>query len=318
MAVKTTFSEHDAIDILALYNLGEYVHFAPFTHGSVQTNVFLQTTTQPCVLRYYEQGRTVNSVLFEVNFLAYLKHKHYPCPAPLRNKHGRYAGIYNAKPYVLFEFLEGHHVKHPNAHPQQQLIKKVAELHLLTKPYRPTHKEARWNYSVALCHTLAEQAAMALDTVNAREKSKWHSHELSQLQLPSALPKGVCHADFHFSNVLFKDDTFTALLDFDDANYTFLLFDLVGLIESWAWSYDTVGLDFTEAKKVVAEYMTYRSLNNTEKRHLFDVYKLSILMDCVWYFARGDVTDFYEKRKIDYLNAIGRARFYGELFGDKG
>jgi Ser/Thr protein kinase RdoA (MazF antagonist) len=194
-------------------------------------------------------------------------------------------------------------------------IAKFQSVHTLTRTYRPTHTAERWNYSVALCHTLAERAAMALNTVNARNKLKWHSHELSQLQLPASLPKGICHADFHFSNVLFKDDTLTALLDFDDANYTFLLFDLVGLIESWAWPYATVVLNFPEAKKVVSEYMTRRSLNNTEKRSLFDVYKLSILMDSVWYFARGDVTDFHEKRKLDYLNAVGRAQFYHELVG---
>ena len=26
-----------------------------------------------------------------------------------------------------------------------------------------------------------------------------------------------------------------------------------------------------------------------------------VLMDCVWYFSRGSVNDFFEKRKIDAL-----------------
>jgi Ser/Thr protein kinase RdoA (MazF antagonist) len=245
-----------------------------------------------------------------------LKHKNYPCPAPLRNRHGRYVGLHNTKPYVLFEFLEGHHVQHPNEQQKQQLIQKAAELHTLTRKYRPTHKAERWNYSVELCQALAEKAALRIDTVSAREKLAWHRRELAQLQLPSSLPKGICHADFHFSNVLFQGDTVTALLDFDDANYTFLLFDLVGLIESSAWPYDTGVLNFAKARQVVSAYTTYRPLNHTEKRHLFDVYKLSVLIDCVWYFARGEFPDFYEKRKIDHLNGVGRAQFYEELFGD--
>ena len=60
--------------------------------------------------------------------------------------------------------------------------------------------------------------------------------------------------------------------------------------------------------------MKHRPLNNNEKRHLFDVYKLSILIDCVWYFKRGNVSDFYEKRKIDYLNNLGREEFYDKVF----
>jgi hypothetical protein len=42
--------------------------------------------------------------------------------------------------------------------------------------------------------------------------------------------------------------------------------------------------------------------------------KLSILFDCVWYFARGDAEDFFERRKIEFLNALGRSEFYKRLF----
>lgn len=43
--------------------------------------------------------------------------------------------------------------------------------------------------------------------------------------------------------------------------------------------------------------------------HLCDVYKLSILFDCVWYFGRRSGTGFYERRKIEFLNSLGRQRF---------
>jgi Ser/Thr protein kinase RdoA (MazF antagonist) len=126
---------------------------------------------------------------------------------------------------------------------------------------------------------------------------------------------GICHCDFHFSNVLFKDNSFKALLDFDDANYTFLMFDLVTLIESWAWRHDLdKELDFVQARKILAEYQKYRQLNDNEKRHLFDLYKLSVLFDCVWYFGRGMASDFYEKRKVEFLNTVGREEFYNQLF----
>jgi homoserine kinase type II len=114
--------------------------------------------------------------------------------------------------------------------------------------------------------------------------------------------------------VLFRYNKFNALLDFDDANYTYLIFDLVGLIESWAWKPDNNELDFTVAKSILTEYLKYRPLNNNEKRHLFDVYKLNVLFDCVWYFARGAEKDFKEKRKIEYFNRLGRENFYQELF----
>ncbi len=316
MAVKTVFSEDELKQILTNYNLGKYIGSAPFTSGTVQTNIRIQTTEGQFVFRYYE-NRTKNSVLFETNLLSYLKDHHYPCPAPYRNKNGSFVGIHRQKPYVFFEFMEGRHIEEPNERQRKQLIQKAAELHNITVNYTPVHKEDRWNYSVELCRELAQQASKRINTANSKEKLLWLENELLKLNLPESLPKGICHADFHFSNVLYKNDEFSALLDFDDANYTYLLFDLVGLIESWAWRHDKDAvLNFHEARKVVSEYTQYRPLNNVEEVHLFDVYKLSILFDCVWYFARGNAEDFYEKRKIDFLNHLGREKFYQELFGE--
>lgn len=312
--VKTEFSKDELAKILSDYNTGELILVEPFTGGSVQTNYLLQTTKGKFVFRYYE-NRPLKSVLFEVNLIRFLKGKNYPCPAIFKDKHGKYVGNYNQKPYALFEFMEGQHLEKPNEAQKKQLIEKVAELQNLTRNYRTRYKEFRYNYSVELCRELARTEAEKLNTANAQAKLKWLENELSELQLPRALPKGICHSDFHFSNVLFKDGKFNALIDFDDANYTFLMFDLVGLISSWAWRYqeDEV-LNFGEARKVVAEYTRYRPLNALEKHHLFDLYKLSILIDCVWYFWRGDAADFFEKRKIEFLDSVGREEFYHKVF----
>jgi homoserine kinase type II len=314
LPIKTTFSKTELTDILSSYDLGEYKDSHRFTGGTVQTNYFLQTTAGKFVFRYYE-GRSKESVLFESNLITYLKARNYPCPTIIKDRHGKSGGIYNQKPYVIFEFIEGEHIEHPTENQKAQLIEKVAELHNITKTYRPHNKKYRWNYSIALCTELARKTAEKINSENAQEKLKWLEQELANLKLPESLPKGVCHCDFHFSNVLFKAGKFEALIDFDDANYTFLMFDLVGLIESEAWRYavDEV-INFKEARQVISKYTKYRPLNNTEKRHLFDLYKLSILFDCVWYFERGQAKDFYEKRKIDYLNSVGRENFYRQLF----
>jgi Ser/Thr protein kinase RdoA (MazF antagonist) len=235
-----------------------------------------------------------------------------------------YVDIYGKKPYVIFEFIEGHHIEDPNENQKRQLIRKVAELQNITKDYRPFNKAYRWNYGIELCEELAQKEARKLATPNARKKLTWLESELSKLNLPKSLPRGICHCDFHFSNVLFKEGEFHALLDFDDANYTFLTMDLATLINPFtsAFAWDTWSkfgkdknvFDFKAARNIVAEYTKYRPLNANEKRHLFDVYKLSIMFDCVWYFERGGATDFYEKRKLEYLNAIGKDVFYDKLF----
>lgn len=321
--VDTKFLREDFDKILSNYDLGSYIISKKFRKGTVQTNILIKTTKGKFVLRYYE-NRSKNSVLFEVNLIKYLKYNKYPCPAPFWNKRGKFIGIYKKKPYTIFEFVEGKHLKKPTEKQKNQLTKKVAELQNITKNYKPDYKKYRWNYSIQLCKRLAKNETKKIGTKNAREKLMWLNRELLKLKLPKSLPKGICHCDFHFSNVLFKNGKFNALIDFDDANYTFLSWDLICLADPFKSTFnwntwrkfsnsDNV-FDFKQIKKVVTEYLKYRPLNKTEKKYLFDVYKLSILMDCIWYFKRGSADDFFEKRKIDCLNKLGRDEFYKKLF----
>jgi len=323
MAVKTKFLKDDFIKILSDYDLGEYKSSKPFITGAVQTNFLLQTTKGKFVFRYYE-NRSKNSVLFESDLIKHLTDKNYPCPAQFKDKHGKFVCTYKDKPFIIFEFVEGKHLKNPNESQKNELVKKVAELQNITKNYRPRNTKFRLNYNIENCRELARKEAKKINTANAREKLKWFESELLKLELPKSLLKGVCHCDFHFSNVLFKNDKFNALIDFDDANYTFLVYDLIALInpfvKSFEWSTwtkfknDENVFDFSEARKIVAEYMKYRLLNKNEKEHLFDAFKLSIMFDCIWYFERGNAKDFYEKRKIEYLDTLGRKEFYKRLF----
>ena len=313
MSVKTPLTHDDFVNILSQYDLGAYTQSEAIQQGTVQTNYFIQTTQGRFVFRYYET-RSKESVLFESDLLAYLTEHHYPCPAQIKNTQGAYVGTYRNKPYVLFEFLEGQPIEHPSAHHWQQLVQKAAELQRLTQDYRSRYTPHRWNYDSHLCRTLAHAEATRINTKSAREKFAWLTRELTTLDFPPSLPKGICHCDFHFSNVLFQGDELVALLDFDDANYTFLQFDLVGLIEYWAWPRTVDILDVTKARNVVQEYMKHRPLSPIEQQHLYDVYKLSILFDCVWYFSRGPADDFREKRKIEALNGLGRQKFLDELF----
>jgi len=313
VAVKTQISKQDFVQIIKQYDLGMFHRAKPMTQGSVQTNYLVHTTIGKFVLRCYE-NRARESVLYEAELLTYLKSRSYPCAAPVKNLHEKFVGTYQNKPFMLFEFVEGDPVDQPTEVHKQQLIQKVAELQLLTMDFQPKFTEHRWNYDVELCRKLAQQAANQINTKNAFEKLVWFENELALLDLPKSHPKGICHCDFHFSNVLFQDDIFVALLDFDDANYTFLQFDLVNLVDSWAWPHQSDALDLEEARSIVQAYMKYRPLSNLEQQHFWDVYKLSVLFDGIWYFARGGAADFYERRKVAHLCDLGREQFMDEIF----
>lgn len=324
MAAKSSFSKSDFVKILARYPLGEYRGSDQIAAGAVQTNILIRTTRGKFVFRYYE-NRSRKSALFEIELLRFLKSRRYPCSVPHKNNYGQYVGTFKAKPYVIFEFVNGKHVKRPNKIQKKQLIKKIAELHEITRNYKLVNLKSRLNYNTENCLRLARKEARKIGTANAQKKLDWLEGELSKLELPKSLPKGICHCDSHFSNTLFKKNKLVALIDFDDANYTFLIYDIAAFINPFVSVFDWNTwrnfrrnrrvFDFKEPRLVVSEYMRHRSLKVVEKKHLLDVFKLSILFDCIWYFKRGGAKDFYEKRKLEYLNALGRERFCREIFG---
>ena len=322
--MSTVFSNNTLAKILSNYNIGNLKEFNTFTDGSVQTNILLNTDKGNYVLRYYRQGRSLQSVSFEVNLINYLKRKNYPCPGLFKNINGNFVSLHNEKPFVIFEFIEGIHIDNPTEKQQKELTKKIAELQNATKTYKPSYRKFRLNYNIKSCKELAIEKAEKIGSINANIKLKWFIKELSTLQLPKSLPKGICHCDFHFSNILFKNNKFKALIDFDDANYTFLMFDLVYLADPFKKEFDWNTwkkfnpkdnvFDFNTTRFFVSEYNKVRPLNDLEKKYSFDLFKLSVLIDCIWYFERGNSEDFFEKRKIDHLNSLGRETFYRSIF----
>jgi Ser/Thr protein kinase RdoA (MazF antagonist) len=315
MAVKTSFSQLDFEQILSQYDLGIFNYSEPITQGTVQTNYYLHTGRGKYVFRYYE-NRTKESVLFERDLLIHLKEHHYPCPGPIRNRHGKYVVIYQDKPYMIFDAIEGVHLDRPSAAHKQELIQKAAELQISTQDFQSAYQDFRWNYDPTLCSELANTEAQKIGTDDAWGKFEWLEKQLIALELPDLHPKGICHCDFHFSNVLFQGDRFGGLIDFDDANFTYLTFDLVCLIDGWAWLFPSESLNLEQAQEISRTYEKYRPLSDLERHHLFDVHKLGILFDCIWFFGRGSASEFYERKKIDYLDVLGRDAYERALFSN--
>lgn len=307
MVVKSNFSKQDFVHILSNYDLGTYQNAEPISDGTVQTNLLVTTSSGKYVFKYYE-NRTENSVRFEAAVIDFISQHHFPCAAAIKNQHDESVDLYDQKPFIFFEFMSGQPVTELNSQQEEQVIKTAAQLQTITQTYIPPYQEFRWNYYPDLCLRLAQERAAKLDTPTAYAKLEWFEHQLAQIQLPDALPKGICHCDFHPSNILFEGDELVALLDFDDANYTYLNFDLANLIDGWAWNY---GEDFepSVANQIVQRYMQHRKLSDLEKYHLFDVHQLSIMFDGIWFFARGDMDDFYERQKIEHLRTIGRDQY---------
>ena len=322
--MSTHLTPPEVTALFAGYSLGAYITHAPLTAGSVETNIRVTTTQGDFVLRIYE-NRTFNQVLFECAVLEHLAQHDFPAPRVHRSRAGQAVGRIKSKPYAIFSYLPGEHVNSLTAQQKTQLVEQIARLHRITEGFQPPHTADRWNYNPDCLVKLAEVETRKLSTANAQRKLAWYRQAIARLELPAALPRGVVHADFDPSNLLFHKDAFQALIDFDDANYSVLIYDLAAVTDVFipAFNHDTwmkfkpqsAVFDLQPLRETVQAYSRIRPLSPLEQRHLFDVCQMLVFVDCLWFYARGDAADFYERRKINCFKVLGREAFQRAVFG---
>ncbi len=229
---------------------------------------------------------------------------------PIKNRQGRFVGVYNDKPYALFGFLDGeHNASEDNV---REVAKAIGILHTLTIHHKPEYTEARATFDPAYCWSYATENARKIKSeTEAQERLEWLEVELEKLQLPDALPMGICHCDTNPSNFLYKQGKISAVLDFDQSSYTWLLYDVAQLIYWWAWQ-DKGEINFDVARELLTDYQELRKLAEEERRHLYDVLKMVNLVSSGWFFDQEDFNN--DRRRIELLTTIGREEFHHRIF----
>jgi len=308
VAVKTKFTPTDFHQILTNYPLGTHKKSSPFERGAVQTNYLLETTTSKFAFRYYE-NRTFEYAAFEIEILNYLRHFHYPCPTPIADANGIFLKNWKNKPFAIFTFLEGTFVQNPDTRPIPEAI---AKLHILGENFSPTRHQFRDTYDPSCCRKYALANAKKLTFAKANQRLDWLDKELATIKLPTDLPKGICHCDTHPSNFLHQNGQLSAVLDFDDASYIYLLYDIANLLYYWAWP-PKGHFDFAKARTILQSYQNYRPLTDLEKWHLQDALKMVVCMSIAWFLHDPEKEFLAQQRQIEWLNAIGREKFAEQL-----
>jgi len=316
MAVKTKFSEKNFKEILKNYNIGSFKNSKDFKAGYVQTNILINTSKGKYVLRYYE-NRTKSRVDFEVNLLNFLNKHNYPIAKPIINVKNKYVGSFDKKPFVIFSYIKGNHLKNLNDIQFKELVHKLALLHKLTKKFNTKnyiHKEPR---TKEFCLKAAKEEKKRFEN---KEKGNLRFNtiksELDTIKFPSKLTKSIVHCDFDKSNIKFEGDSISGVLDFDDSHYGYRIHDLGILILYWARFYNK-NMDFQIAKKIIKLYEEINPLTKIEKEHIFDSFKFAALMIMSWLmYDKWKGKDLFKilSKFIDELNELGRTEFYNKLF----
>jgi homoserine kinase type II len=246
--------------------------------GTVNSNYRVETAGGPCFLRVNED-KTTSQVEKEAELLRHLSARGVPTPVPF----GRVASVRD-KPCSLFPWVAGQHLARSELTPQaaHEVGAALSHLHgagqgfsgLGAGLYTTAHLHGRFERALAgSAHRPVLQGAVSALRVRF---SSWRRSP--------GLPVGVIHQDLFMDNVLFEGGKVVALLDFEQACDGVLVYDLAVTLLAWCYGQD----DFVDhhLAALCRGYLTYRTLEPTEREALFDECRLAAMR-----FAITRITD---------------------------
>lgn len=248
-------------DLVADYYLGELVSFQGISGGVENTNYFLTTTTGRYVLTLFEEFE-YEEVPYFLDVVAHLKHKGFNVPAALIDCHGERLRIVKDRPAIIVDCFPGGLLDGTTIESCEIMGTALAKLHIAGMDFsdhRESHRGIQWwqETSKKLAPELeSHQAHLLLEQVAEFDAFiEQHDHEI---------PKGTVHGDLFYNNTLFEGEQLSAIIDFYNACYSWLMYDLAIVVNDWCSDIETGELDMEKYHALVNAYIHERQPNAAE------------------------------------------------------
>jgi homoserine kinase type II len=304
MALLTPLPLDDARRLGALYGL-DVAAVRPILAGSVNTNVELTLAGGGRVfLRIYEE-QTAASAAGEARLLEHLAARGVitPRPLPRRDDPSAFIAEHAGKPAAVFPWIEGETLCQARVTPAAAAAvgEALARVHLAgasvegAPPNRFGPAELERRVRSIRERELEPELAAVVDGLAAR---------LERFASRTPDGSGLVHGDLFRDNVLWKDGSISALLDFESASRQAYGFDLMVTILAWCFG---DRLDPELARAMAQGYARVRPLSRDEAARLYDEGSFAALR-----FSITRITDFELRPRgtgvhKDYRRFLARA-----------
>lgn len=261
MAVYTDISEVELGAFLGEYDVGELLSYKGIAEGSENSNYLLHTSAGSFILTLYERRVDEADLPFFLGLMEHLATKGVSCPLPVRRRDGAMYGTLAGRAAAVITFLEGMWLRKPMPAHCREVGKALAELHLAGADFALTRRNA---LSIDGCRRLWDLSKNRADEVETGLACEVESDlELLERDWPTALPKGVIHADLFPDNVFFLGEELSGLIDFYFACNDFLAYDVATCLNAWCFEKDG-SYNLTKGTALLAGYETIRPLDAEE------------------------------------------------------
>ena len=183
------------------------------------------------VLRRHQLNRDPSRIAFQIAFQRHLTASGIPTPAVLDAVHGQQIALDDEGiPWILYAYVTGREYDFDRRCQAVAAAHTLARLHLSTQTLdRPDAPGPEYKARLQTCWTRARQDVLELGRLfrgrgvdrELAYLAAWWDHVLAEwpTERVTRLPAGWLHGDFHGRNLIYRDDTIAAVLDFDDVDW---------------------------------------------------------------------------------------------------
>jgi homoserine kinase type II len=251
MASFRTLSAGDVQQILRAFGVAaeRYRGHQPIAAGTVNTNLRVEIDDGPRFLRVNE-GKSEDDVAREAEIVLHVAARGVPTPAPATARDGRPFARWAGEIVSLFPWLPGRTLARAEVRPEQARAVGAAlgALHRAgddladRRPgrYEPDEIDRRLALIAAAGRPELAAAVAALGPQLAALRAL-----RSTARAP--LPGGLIHGDLFIDNVLFDDGRLVALLDFEQASWGRLAYDLAVTVLAFGFGRDDFRAELVRA-----------------------------------------------------------------------
>ena len=199
----------------------------------------------------------------ELKILSLLKNK-IPTRSFIKSKSGKDYLIIKSYPVLILEFVEGIILKNGSK----------ASLNILKQLGRYLALIHQTNYNMSGTTNVLKQISEIMKKINKNSLEYESLYKCMSIIKrrgfdKQQFPKGVIHMDIHTENMIVKNDKIVVILDFEDANINYFIYD-IGLVLLDTCFVKNKILSEKRMKAFLKSYEKIRPLTSLEKKYLYD------------------------------------------------
>ena len=295
MAQYTKLSEDEILELAGRYEL-QVSSYEPIEQGAGNSTYLLNTKQGKYILTVFEIDPVRVAAMSKILLL--LEKYEYPAPRLIKMANGEVLTNYYEKSVLVKPYIPGYVKDEIDDEQVKQVGVALAKLHEIPVP---DYLQDKHPYVGTTYPKIMEQE-IDPDYRNWVEKR----YRFITEKLPYQLPVGLVHGDIFCDNLLFEDENFKSVIDFEDVSRIYKIYDLgmtvVGICT------EGKNINIKKVRAFLDGYQEIRLLEEIEKDSLQICIEWAAILTSTWRFWMEKIRFPDQNKPEKYLQMVRIAK----------